>query len=315
VSDVLESVETNPRRSTGAQLDEVFRTAPPLSLETLINGGGREIDVEARSVYNDEHWRGFFPAHHVVSLVNRFVPLPVGFHKRFWTEGGTLLGETTDADEVIVGRNRIRLVEHLGRPYGLLTYTDLVYRPFYDLLLPVSEDLVVGKAFLGRFPYGIELVTFGMTRRYDFEFLTPADHRQLWAEGTAPEPEAIEGAWDLRLISNVGMTYPLYELEFERTEYWLDGRYEAFDAFSDDVRIHFEERQLELFDITNWHDEIRQVGDDLVIGKYCQTETRIIRGPERGSLGYVHAETQDGGDPRLCLYYVLIPRERPISEP
>lgn len=304
MSNTVETFTADPRNSTQNTIDEVFRTADPLAMDTLVNEGGRSVDVENREVNNDEYWRGFFPSDHVVSFANRFLPLPAGFHKRFWTEDGSLVGETTDADGIVTGHNRLRQVEHNGRPYALLTYTDLQYRPFYDLLLPVTEDLAVGKAFVGRFPYGIHMLTFGLTRRYDFEFLSPADHGILWEQGTVPEEAVIEGAWDVRLVSNAGLSDPLFEFSFEDTEHLLDGQYEVLDLASGDVRIDFDAEQMEMFDFSNWHDEIRQVTEDFMVGKYCQTETQVLPSPGEGSLGQLHAETTDG-DERLCLYYVM----------
>lgn len=312
MSEQIDTLEADPRNSTQATIDAVFDGADPRPLETLVNEGGRTIDLSALEVHNDEYWRGFFPADHVVSLANRFLPLPAGFHKRFWTEGGDLVGETTDADGIVTGHNRLRQVEHNGRPYALLTYTDLQYRPFYDLLLPVTDDLAVGKAFFGRFPYGIHLLTFGLTRRYDFEFLSPADHEELWAEGSVPEESVIEGAWDVQLVSNAGLSAPLFEFEFEDTEHLLDGQYEVLDLAGGDVRIDFDEEQMEMFDFSHWHDEIRQVTEDFMVGKYCQTETQILPSTDDGSLGQLHAETTDG-DERLCLYYVMNRRDEPIG--
>jgi hypothetical protein len=314
MSTPIDSFHDDPRNSTRATLDNVFRTADPQSIETLINEGGRQIDVDDGVVHSDEHWRGFFPTNHVVSAVNRFLPLPAGFHKRFWIENGSYVGETTDADGIVTGHNRLREVEHNGRPYALLTYTDLQYRPFYDLLLPITDDLAVGKAFIGRFPYGIETLTFGLTGRYGFDFLAPADHAALWDQGTVPEPEAIAGTWDVRLVSNAGLSDPLFEFEFENTEHGVDGDYEVLDTAGGDVRIAWEDDQMEMFDFSNWHDEIRQIEPDYMVGKYCQTETQLLPASENGSLGHLHAETEDGDD-RLCLYYVMNARDKPIEEP
>jgi hypothetical protein len=314
MSQHIESVTTDPRNSTREMLEEAFHAADPRPMETLVNEGGRRVDVPDREVHNDEHWRGFFPSDHVVSGLNRFLPLPAGFHKRFWTEGDSYLGETTDADGVVTGHNRLREVEHRGRPYALLTYTDLQYRPFYDLLLPIADDLAVGKAFVGRFPYGIEVLTFGLTRRYGFDFLAPADHAALWDEGTVPDPEALAGAWDVRLVSNAGLSAPLFEFQFETTEHGVDGQYEVLDTAGGDVRLDFDDDRMEMFDFSNWHDEIRQLTDDYMVGKYCQTETQLLPAPEDGSLGHLHAETE-AGDERLCLYYVMNPRDEPIGEP
>jgi hypothetical protein len=313
MSESIESFKADPRNSTRGELDDIFHNADPGPMETLINDGGREIDIEKREVYNDEHWRGFFPTDHAFTFVNRFAPLPAGFHKRFWMEEGALVGVTTDADGIVTGHNQLREVEHNGRPYALLTYTDLQYRPFYDLLLPVTEDLAVGKAFLGRFPYGIETLTFGLTCRYGFDFLSPTDHARLWDDGEVPEPEAIARAWNVRLVSNAGLSDPLFEFQFENTEHAVDGQYEVLDTAGGDVRIDFDEEQMEMFDFSNWHDEIRQITDDYMIGKYCQTETQLLPAPEDGSLGHLHAETE-AGDDRLCLYYVMSPREEPIAE-
>lgn len=304
MSTTLDAFESDPRQRTRDELDELFHEADPLPIETLPNEGGRTVHVLDREVYTDEHWRGFFPSDHVVSTLNRFLPLPAGFHKRFWTEDGSLVGVTTDADEVVTGHNRLRQVEHNGRPYALLTYTDLQYRPFYDLLLPITEELAVGKAFLGRFPYGIELLTFGLTRRYGFDFLSPTDHAALWDEGTVPEADVIEGTWDVQLVSNAGLSAPLFEFEFEDTEHLLDGRYEVLGTAGGDVRIDVEDDQLQMYDFSHWHDEIRQVTEDFMVGKYAQTETQVLPSPGEGSLGHVHAETVDG-DERLSLYYVM----------
>ncbi len=304
MSTITDAIESDPRNSTQEMLDAAFRTADPEPMETLINAGGRHVDPDSREVHNDEYWRGFFPSDHVVSAVNRFLPLPAGFHKRFWTENGNYHGETTDADGIVTGHNRLRKVEHHGRPYALLTYTDLQYRPFYDLILPIADDLAVGKAYLGRFPYGIELLTFGLTRRYSFEFLSPTDHGVLWEQGDVPEPAVLEGWWSVQLVANAGLLAPLFEFEFERTEHGVDGRYEVLDTASGDVRLEFADEQMEMFDFSNWHDEIRQITSDFMVGKYCQTETQFLPGPDDGSLGHIHAETE-AGDQRLCLYYVM----------
>lgn len=311
MSNVIQSFETDPRNSTRAEIVDVFDNADPAPMETLVNEGGREVDVENREVYNDEYWRGFFPRDHVFSLANRFVPLPAGFRKRFWTENGQYVGETTDSDGVVTGHNRLREVEHNGRPYALLTYTDLQYRPFYDLIMPISDDLAVGKAYFGRFPYGIQLLSFGLIRRYGFDFLSPADHAMIWAGGTVPEQEAIAGSWDVQLVSNGGLSAPMFEFEFEKTEHGIDGKYEVLDTAGGDVRLDYTEDQLEMFDFSNWHDEIRQVTEDFMVGKYCQTETQFLPAPADGSLGHIHAETENG-DERLCLYYAINKKEGSI---
>lgn len=297
----IEYFKQNPRNSTQKTLEEVFKNADSRPLETLINEGGREIKIENREVHNDEHWRGFFPSDHIFSSAIPFLPLGPGFHKRFWTENGSFVGETTDSDGIIRGHNQLQEVKYKGHSYALLTYEDLQYRPFYDLLLPVTDDLMVGKAYFGRFPYGVRLLTFGLTRRYEFDFLAPADHAILWEDGKTPEPETLEGRWNVQLVSNAGLLAPLFEFKFMNTPQSLKGRYEVLDKIGGNVRLEFEEEMMKMFDFTNWwHDEIKQITDDFMIGKYCQT--KITAG--NGSLGHLHGETEDGQQ-RICIYYVM----------
>jgi hypothetical protein len=115
-----EAFTDDPRSSARETIDAVVRTADPLPLETLVNEGRRRVNAPEREVHVDEHWRGFFPSDHVVSAANRFLPLPAGFHKRFRPDGDAYVGETTDADGVVTGHNRIRETEHEGRPYGVV---------------------------------------------------------------------------------------------------------------------------------------------------------------------------------------------------
>lgn len=305
MTDAQDAFLDDPRSCTTEQLDEVFWETKPGSIDTLVNDGTREVDLESREVSNDEYWRGFFPSDHKLSLLNRFLPIPAGFRKRFWMDDGAYVGETTDADGIVKGDNVIRELHHAGRRYSVLKYTNLRYRPFYDLIVPVNDELLVGKAYFGYVPYGIELLTFGMTRRYGFDFLEPADHADLFDRGTVPDPDALEGKWDVQLVSNGGLMDPVFEFEFEQTEHGIDGQYTVLDKATGGVRLEFTEDEMRMFDFSNWHDTIRQLTEDFMVGKYCQTELQFLPAPSEGSLGHIHSETWDTGEERLCFYFVM----------
>ena len=293
------------------RLDDLFWNAEPLAIDALVNEGGRRVDVPARTVETDQFWRGFFPTDHALTFLNRFSPIQAGFHKRFWMEGDAYRGETTDSDGIVTGHNRLRTVEHRGRECVLLTYSDLQYQLFYDLLLPISEDVLVGKAYLGRYPYGIELLTFAMTREYGFDFLAPVDHRALWDHGTAPDPDLLKStAWEVQLVSNAGLSEPYFEFRFDDdTDGELDMEWEVLEVWRGHSRTEMHADVLETFDFTHWYDEIRGLTDDFMIGKWCQGDLQVLPAPEEGSLGYVHSEELDHDDERLCLYYVMTPLE------
>ncbi|MDX1748422.1 MAG: hypothetical protein R3324_21005, partial [Halobacteriales archaeon] len=215
-----------------------------------------------------------------------------------------------DREQQVVEQPVLRVV-YRGRTYVLLTYSDPQYWLFYDLLLPISDDVLIGKAYLGRFPYGIELLTFSMTREYGFDFLAPVDHRALWDHGSAPDPEVLKStAWQTQLVSNSGLSEPYFEFRFAEDEDGeLDMEWEVLDVWRGHSRTELHPDVLETFDFTHWYDEIKQLTDDFLVGKWCQGELQILPAPEEGSLGYVHSEEQDDGDERLCLYYVTTPLE------
>jgi hypothetical protein len=70
-----------------------------------------------------------------------------------------------------------------------------------------------------------------------------------------------------------------------------------------DSEIELGEDVMKMFDFTNWH-EIRKVSDDVMVGKYCQSDESLLPPPWTGSLGQIHSETHEGSR-RLCLYYIL----------
>lgn len=301
---MTECNEKQPMRCKRDEMDVLFRTKECLPIETMVNSGRRNIDIPGREVHNDVHWRGFFPADHVFTLFGRFVPLPAGFKKQFKKEDGEYGGVTTDGDGIIRGRNRLKEVVFKGRKYIHLTYSELWNRPFYDLLLPINEDVVIGKAYLGTFPYGIELLTFAMARRYSFENLSPADHRELFDSGSAPKASDIEGKWRGQLVSNAALSHSFFVLSFTLNEDKVDGRWKLLGVWEGESKVELGEDAMRMFDFTSWHDEIRKVTDEVMVGKYCQPDKSLLPPPWAGSLGHIHSEDTGKGK-RLCLYYIL----------
>lgn len=293
--------EEQPMYCNNKEMEAWFRTKECLPIDTLVNSGKRSIDIEGKKVFNDVSWRGFFPVDHGFSISGMFLPLALGFRKQFRKEDGEYTGITTDADGIIRGHNQLREVSYGDRKYILLTYTDLFYRAFYDLLLPASENVLIGKAYLGFFPYGFELLTFAMTRGYGFDYLAPADHRDLYEKGTAPKASDIEGKWRGQLVSNAALSYSFFVLSFTLNQDRIDGKWKLLGVWEGDSKVELGKDEMKMFDFTNWHDEIRRVTDDIMVGKYCQPDKSILPPPWAGSLGYIQAEEGK----RFCLYYIL----------
>ena len=59
-----------------------------------------------------------------------------------------------------------------------------------------------------------------------------------------------------------------------------------------------------MFDFTNFHDEIRMITDDIMVGKYCPAGQEILNIIGDRSLGLLHIEKTPEGTRPCVLYYI-----------
>src|SRR5688572_22709847 len=74
-------------QATDAELADTFRQVTTLPLETLPNEGGHRIDLASRTIFNDEHFKGWLPKGLRLPLRDIFARLATGYAKRFWKQG------------------------------------------------------------------------------------------------------------------------------------------------------------------------------------------------------------------------------------
>ncbi|OFW10856.1 MAG: hypothetical protein A3H96_20725 [Acidobacteria bacterium RIFCSPLOWO2_02_FULL_67_36] len=289
-----------------AELERLFRSRPTADIAAIVNSGRHAIDVARGIIENDTGWRGFFPKGHVLNAMS--AALFTGFRKQFRSEGGNYLGVTSDTDGRIHARDTLEEVTiekgigtlEPGR-YLLLRYVDPPWRGFYDLLKIVDRDVVIGRVYLGAYPSGVRLFTFAMTRKYRLTEMTVAEHVELFEGGTVPSPETLAGAWRMDVISNANQLRALATLAFElKPDGRLESRYQIGGLLEGLVTPRFLQDHFELRDFTPFHDEIRTLSADALIGKYV-AELPDGVAPIPGSLGLLHAE----GNHRFGCYYVL----------
>ena len=79
-------------QASDAELAAVFRQVGTQPLERFVNEGGHRIDLAARTIFNDEHFKGWLPKGLVLRDI--FARLATGYAKRFWKQGNRYLGET-----------------------------------------------------------------------------------------------------------------------------------------------------------------------------------------------------------------------------
>lgn len=292
-----------------AELEKLFRRCPSLGIKTLVNSGGVEIDTAKLTIRNDAYWKGFFPKGHILNAMSSAIF--TGFKKTFEKRGRKYVGITSDTDGRITAHNSLEEIEVSRKTgtlepgkYVLLKYLDPQWAAFYDILKPISDDLVVGRVYLGQYPNGARLFTFVMSRRYGFAEMTAADHLALYDVGTVPAKEELDGVWQMDLVSNNNRLGRAAYLAFDlKPDGRLEARYRLMGLLEGLVIPSFAQDHFQLNDFTPFRDEIRKVTADLFVGRYITGGfsgfSSLLNGPD---LGVLHAVP---GSDAVGVYYTL----------
>lgn len=284
------------------QLDSLFEK-PSLPMQTLVNSGKRQIDIQAETVFNDQYWKGFYATDS---------PLPSwifqnGFNKQFTAEGNAVKGLTSTFDNTIRGHNKLSLVDANDTRKGvLLEYVEPQFAGFYDILKVISQDIVIGKVFTGKYPHGLQLLSFSMARRYPFEFMSVQDHKELFEKyGKVPDVNKVSGRWEGRMVSNASLTPPLFKFRYDvDSSGRVSCNWNFMQILKGISKVELAQQQMLMFDFTNFHDEIRMVTDDVMVGKYVPAGQEILDIIGDRSLGLLHSEETPEGTRPCILYYI-----------
>ena len=133
--------------------------------------------------------------------------------------------------------------------------------------------------------------------------MTVNDHAALYNAGSAPTAADLAGVWRMDVISNANHAAGVAYLEFQNLP---DGRfvanYQLMGLMEGLVTPTFLTDHFQLNDFTPFHDEIRKVTADFLVGKYVtQLPAVVSQLVSSSSLGLFHTET--GG--QFGFYYML----------
>src|SRR5688572_27369369 len=291
-------------QASDAELAAVFRQVGTQPLERFVNEGGHRVDLAARTIFNDEHWKGWLPKG--LALRDIFARLATGYAKRFWKQGNRYLGETLYLDGRIKVKHSLEELT-LDRPvddldpgkYILLRYTDPVFEHiFYDVMKAADAGVIVYGGYSGRFPGGKRGFTGALMRRYSFAELGERDHEQLVKKGKRLTAGATNGLWRVDAVATSNHATPIGHLSFvQKTGGKVGTQFEpvehpevpvpsfVVEHFSTDDSARLERELRSIDDQTilgTWHPEISALYARLV----AATPGLFRRDPDKSSGRY-----------------------------
>jgi choline dehydrogenase-like flavoprotein len=262
------------------------------------------FDPDTLTITNNSHWKGIFPRDS--DIRNTLTVYFGGFWKRFKNEGDSVTGITHPFEVSVFAKNKAteQDLEGFGKVI-LLEYTEPLYNQFYDVLKIVDENTILGKAFFGKpHPRG-EILTFSMSRKYPFEFMIEEDHEMLYSKMRKPNLNTMEGIWEGQLVSDSTWTNPVFRFRyyFDATRKVLKNDYLFGGVLAGTATVHEKEDHLEMQDVTRiFHDEIRQVNDNIIVGKYYSQTHYVLRWLPQEGLSFLHIDITR---PSVYLPYIL----------
>jgi cholesterol oxidase len=293
-----------------ASIERLFRRSSTLPIDALLNRDAPPVpDVASRTVRNPGYWKGFFPKGHNLNAMSSAIF--TGFKKEFRKQGGRYTGITSDTDGRIRARNSLEEITadkkqgtlEAGK-YILLRYLDPPWTGFYDIFKVISDDLILGRVYLGDFPNGMRIFSFAMSRKYGFAQMTVADHDILFRSGAVPTKEVLNGVWRMDIVSNNNHLGSAAYLEFDlKPDGRLESRYRLMGLIEGLVVPTFTQDHFQLDDFTPFHDEIRQIDGDFMVGRYVSSILPDLSSVLNGAdLGLLHTRP---GSREFGFFYTL----------
>jgi choline dehydrogenase-like flavoprotein len=293
------------------RLDEIYEISDNMSPNkalinstnmSIVDGDNWSFDTSTLTIWNNRYWKGFFSTDH--DIANTSLVYAGGFWKRFWKDGNSVKGETHPYESSVYSANEAIETEYPG--FGkviLLKYRDPPYNRFYDLLKVVDKDTLLGKAFAVRDPpRGEHILTFSMSRKYGVGFMTHDDFKIIFSKkATRPDIDEVLGVWEGRLISDSTLSEVLFRFRYYKEQEELKCKYIFGGVMPGTSDVKFTEEMMLMFDFTGqlFHDEIRMVRADFMVGKYCTMDSPVFKSLEKAP-GFFMKD-----DDRVCLPYIL----------
>ena len=237
----------------------------------IIPGTNWEFDKNTLTIHNNLFWKGFFGRD--TDLMTTGMRAFGGFYKKFRKISGHFKGVTKPFEVPVFAKSSAVEKELPGHGKIIhLEYEDLPYNQAYDILKIVDKNHILGKAYLGEFGRGRLLFDFSMSKEYSMEFMGEDDLNALFYSNDyskTPTKHEMVGKWEGMLVSDSFVTPRSQIFDFN---YNGEGEYNMHYNFGNLLRgfsdVSPRDDIFRFDDFTQFHDELRMVRPDIVVGKW-----------------------------------------------
>jgi len=247
----------------------------------IVPGENWRFDEDKLIIFNDRYWKGFYGRD--VNVMTMGLRMFGGFYKRFRKLDFESFSGVTKPFEVPVFAKSLAKQKELAG-YGKiihLEYEDAPYNQAYDILKMIDENTILGKAFLGQFGRGQLLFDFSMSKKYHIDFMGEDDLSTLFYSekySHTPTKDEMVGRWEGMLVSDsfVSPRSQIFDFEYDGSgEYQMHYNFAGLIGGYSDISAN---KDLFRFDdFTPFHDELKMIRPDLVVGKWV-TNWSLLQG-------------------------------------
>jgi len=251
---------------------ELFEKLENSVSNEIIPGENWQFDKNTLMISNDLYWKGFYGRN--ADIATTGLRAFGGFYKRFRKlNSESFSGVTKPFNVPVFAKSLAKQKELPGHGQVIhLEYEDAPFNQAYDILKIVDENHILGKAFLGPFGHGQQLFDFSMSRTYPIDFIGEDDLATLFYNDEfthTPTKDEMAGTWEGLLVSDSFVTPRSQVFNFD---YDGNGEYQMHYNFSNLIQGYSEvsanEDLFRFDDFTPFHDELRMIRPDFVVGKW-----------------------------------------------
>jgi hypothetical protein len=120
-----------------------------------------------------------------------------------------------------------------------------------------------------------------------------------------PTLESMVGVWEGQLVSDSAWTSPMFRFRYyfkDENKKELKNDYLFGGVLSGTATVSDKQDHVEMYDVTgNFHDELRQINDSVLIGKYYSTPNQVLHWLPEG-LSFIHVDRSKSS---IFLPYIL----------